>query len=139
MTNSQVFQTQPGLFNTNSYLSSGIPFQTGSTIFSSSFGTDFGQSQVDFPYVAKSVTVINTSAVDLRVHFVSALSGSVVAGHHYTTLTDNKDSMTFTSKCRRIYISLATGSANGSYELYADLTNIPPYEMFPLTGSGLTV
>lgn len=140
MTNSNVWQGQPGLWNTNSYLSSGIPYLTGSTLLTSSFGVNNAEMRIDFPFVTRAITVINRSSADIRLHFNSIASGNVVGGRHYATLVDDKDSITFNMKCKELYISLATGSAgNGSFEIVAELTNIPSKDMMPLTGSGLTV
>lgn len=129
----------PGLFNTNSYLSSGIPYVTGSTLPSGSFGVNNGELRIQFPLVTRAVTIINTTSTDIRIHFNSMSSGNVIGGHHYVTLTDTKDSITFNMKLKEIYISLTTSSVNGGFELVAELTNIPASEMFTLTGSGLTV
>jgi len=139
MTNSNAWQGQPGVWNTNSYLSSGIPYLTGSTLLSSSFSINNGEIKVVFPFVTRAFTVINRSAADIRLHFNSLVSGNVIGGRHYATLVDDKDSITFNMKCREFYVSLATSSADGSFELVAELTNIPSKDMFPLTGSGLTV
>ena len=59
----------PGLRNVGSYQVSGHPFITGST------NLDNGKvHMVEFPFVAKTFTVINTSSnsgEDIRVHFQS--------------------------------------------------------------------
>lgn len=136
MTN--VWQGQPGLWNTNSYLASGIPFVTGSTILSSSYSTNNGQMAIQFPYVTRSITIVNTSGTDIRIHFNSVADGNVINGHHYLTLTDQKDSVTLTVKCKEIYLSLTSNAANATFEVFAELTNIKRDEMFTLTGSGLT-
>lgn len=128
----------PGLNNTNSYLAAGIPFVTGSTLLNSAWGTNQAQHEIVFPYVTKSITIINTSTTDIKIHFNSLASGNVSGGHHYITLTDNKDSLTVSVKCKQIYISLSAAGADGTYELFAELTNIPTNEMVALTGSGLT-
>jgi len=129
----------PGIWNTNSYLSSGIPYVTGAVLLSSSFSTLNAQVKIEFPYITRSVTVINRSATDIRLHFNSLSDGNVEANHHYITLSESKDSITFSVKTKELYISLATGSANGEFELFGELTNIPVTEMFSLTGSGLTI
>ncbi len=139
MTNSNVNLYQPGLWNTNSYLSSGIPYMTGSVMASGSFAVNNGEVKVSFPFVTRAITVISKTNADLRLHFCSLVSGNVINGRHYVTLTDQKDSITFNIKAKEMYISLATGSADGDFELIAELTNINSKEMFPLTGSGLTV
>ncbi|KKQ97049.1 MAG: hypothetical protein UT24_C0054G0003 [Candidatus Woesebacteria bacterium GW2011_GWB1_39_12] len=131
--------TPPGIWNTNSYLSSGIPYVTGAVLLSSSFSTLNAQVKIEFPYVSRSITVINRSSTDIRIHFNSLSDGNVEANHHYVTLSESKDSITLSTKTKELYISLATGSANGEFELFSELTNIDAKEMFPLTGSGLTL
>jgi hypothetical protein len=139
MTSSQVWQYQPGLFNANSYLVSGIPFLTGGVIPSSSFSTNDAEKKITFPYVARTITVINRTNTDLKVHFASNAAGRVSgSAHHYLTLPDAKDSFTFNVKCKEIYVSLMSGSADGEFELAAELTTIPTTDMFNLTGSGIT-
>ena len=103
MANEPFMRYKVGLGNVGSYQVSGIPYITGST------DIDDGQEQkISFPYVAKSITVINKSAVDLRIHFNSTSSAGgaqVITGLHFVTLTDAKDSITFNVKCKEIYIS----------------------------------
>ena len=136
MANEPFMRYKVGLGNVGSYQVSGIPYITGST------DIDDGQEQkISFPYVAKSITVINKSAVDLRIHFNSTSSAGgaqVITGLHFVTLTDAKDSITFNVKCKEIYISNASGANNGSYEIIAELTSIETGNMYALTGSGLT-
>ena len=127
------FMYKAGLNSVGSYQITGNPWITGST----SLGAGL-EDQHTFPAVAKSVTVINRSAVDLRVHFnpTGSEGGNVFDGLHYVTLTENRDSITFNVRCKEIYIT-AQGN-NGAYELVAELTTISHDEMFALTGSGLT-
>ena len=136
MANEPFMRYRAGLGNVGSYQVSGIPYITGST------DIDNGQEQsFSFPYVTKSITVINNSAVDLRIHFNSTSSAGgaqVITGLHYITLTENRDSITFNVKCKEIYISNASGASNGSYEVIAELTSIETGNMYALTGSGLT-
>ena len=42
-------------------------------------------------------------------------------------------------KCKEIYISVPAHDSNsdGGYELFAEMTNIPASQMYPLTGSGV--
>jgi len=140
-----------GLHNVGSYQVSGYPFITGSDVDVSAAGN--GEVKVEFPTVAKSVTVINTSAVGLRVYFNASNpvdswcpdctqtypTAAPITGLHYITLPSNKDSVTFDVKCREIYVAgTGSGGGDGSFELFAELTGIDPTEMFSLTGSGLT-
>ena len=134
-----VYQHQAGLANTNSYLSAGFPYLTGSTLLSSSFGTNNAQMQINFPLVTRSITVINTSGSAIRAHFNNiATYPQVVTGAHYTTLRNLGDSITYNVKAREIFISLSGSSGNGAFEIVAELTTIQSKEMVALTGSGLT-
>tara|TARA_R110002110_G_scaffold281021_1_gene495611 strand:+ start:200 stop:625 length:426 start_codon:yes stop_codon:yes gene_type:complete len=136
MANEPYMRYKAGLGHVGSYQVSGLPWITGST------DLDNGQEhKILFPYVAKSVTIINKSAVDLRVHFNSTSSdggAQVITGLHYITLTEDRDSISFNVKCKEIYISNGSGDANGSYEIAAELTTIETGNMYKLTGSGLT-
>ena len=141
-----------GLHNVGSYQSSGKPFITGSAHSAAD-----RVHMVEFPSVSKSFTVINTGAADaaIRVHFQSGsttaaapitkpgLSGEaaiaaaddVIAGNHFITV-GNGASVTFDTKCHKFYISSET--ADTSYQVLAELTNIPTDRMYHLTGSGIT-
>mgnify|MGYP003110944930 CR=1 FL=1 len=123
---------QAGLGHVGSYQVSGWPYMTGSATIDSGV-----EDQISFPSVAKSVTIINKSSVDLRVHFKSNSDpGNVISGLHYITLTENRDSITFNIKCKEIYIT--SQGNDGAYELFAELTNIGTDQMTNLTGSGIT-
>lgn len=143
-----------GLRNVGSYQVAGHPFITGSSTL--------GQNQVqmvEFPYVAKSFTVINIETVagnDIRVHFQSgstmsaitkpgedgtatiADTDNVIAGFHYVTVPAGHGALTFDSKCSRVYISQNADNSDFKYQVFAELTNIPTRRMYHLTGSGIT-
>ena len=139
-----------GLHNVGSYQSSGKPFITGST-----FADDETCHMVEFPSVSKSFTVINSGTGALRVHFQSGsgttaitfpgISGAqgisstcdVIAGLHFITV-DAASSLTMDVKCKKFYLSGDRGTDTPSYEVFAELTNIPTSRMYPLTGSGIT-
>tara|TARA_R110000824_G_scaffold284520_1_gene472792 strand:- start:298 stop:768 length:471 start_codon:yes stop_codon:yes gene_type:complete len=138
-----------GLHNVGSYQASGKPFITGSA------HSDANKvHMVEFPFVSKSFTVINTgaAAAAIRVHFqsgsqtaitVPGLTGEiaiantmdVIAGNHFITVGDGA-SVTLDTKCKQFYIS--TETADTSYQVIAELTNIPTGRMYHLTGSGIT-
>ena len=122
---------RPGIAHVGSYQVSGRPWITGSSDIDNNV-----QHQHKFPAVTKSVTVINKTAVDLRVHFNDKADPGVFAGAHYITLTDAKDSHTFNVRCKEIFVT--SQGNNGAYEIVAELTSISADDMFPLTGSGLT-
>lgn len=133
-----IYQYKAGIGNAASYQVSGTPYLTGSTLAGA--GPNNGQVKVEFPTVTKSVMITNTTgSVPVVVHFNSRTApGNVISGHHYFTLEDKKDSITFNVKCKEIFISLLAPGTDGSFELIADLTGIETREMFILTGSGLT-
>ena len=122
----------PGISNVGSYQVSGKPYMTGSVDNDNNV-----QHKISFPQIAKSVTVINKTAVDLRVHFADKAEAKVFSGLHYVTLTENRDSITFNVKCKEIYIT--SQGNNGAYELVAELTGIETGEMNGsyMTGAGI--
>ena len=124
------------LNNVGSYQVAGIPFLTGSTLSSSQFGTNNAEFPVTFPYVPKSILFVNKGTVPVRIHFASVASGAI-ANKHYFTLTNNADSVTMNVKCKQVFVSLETSSSNGSFEMFAELTNISSHDMYRLTGLGI--
>jgi hypothetical protein len=121
---------RPGIGNVGSYQASGYPYMTGSAVGATS------EVRVQFPTVAKSVKVESVAANPIRVHFVSGSAGNVASGRHYWELSGSGATVEFSTKCKEVYISTPGGA--GDFQLYAELTNINPGEMFLLTGSGLT-
>jgi len=125
-----------GLNNVGSYQVSGIPWISGSASLVKNT-----EHTVSFPYVARSVSIINHSAgsnATIRIHFNPKLSGRVVDGFHFVELDSDEDSYTFNVKCKEIYISAPNDGTNREYRVIAELTNIPTQRMYTLTGSGLT-
>ena len=126
-----------GLRSVGSYQVSGHPYVTGSN----GTMTAGSEHKIEFPYVTKSVTVINSGSLagagELRIHFNPASGHDVTtpAAHHYVTLGSDGDTATFNVKCKEIYI---TSIGTQAFELFAELTSIPTGSMFALTGSGLT-
>ena len=119
-----------GLHNVGSYQSSGWPWLTGSTLAA---GEEW---KISFPMVTKSITIIQSGSGEGRAHFVSTSSaGNVVSGRHYESFEQDNDSLTLNVKCTELYISCV---AAGTWEVAAELTNIPTSAMFTLTGSGHT-
>ena len=136
-----------GLRSVGAYQVSGRPWVTGSTVET---GTDYGidlsngnpingERQIAFPYVTKTILIRNMSSADhLKLHFVSSSSPGGVTGSaqlHYITLNAGQ-SITFDVKCKEIY--LTAYNSTQTYEIVADLTNIPTGSMYALTGSGIT-
>ena len=127
-----------GIGNVGSYQVSGIPFLSGSTLLSSSFGTNDAEMVMSFPYVSKAITVINISGVALKIHYNTLAGNNVSGGHHYVTLSGSNQSITMYHKCKEVFLSLVNSDADADFELIADLSTIRTAEMFTLTGSGLT-
>jgi len=119
-----------GLNHVGSYQSSGWPWLTGSTLIANQ------EWKISFPMVTKSITIIQSGSGEGRAHFVSTSSaGNVVSGRHYVSFETDNDSLTLNVKCTELYISCVTA---GTWEVAAELTNIPTSSMFTLTGSGHT-
>ena len=112
------------------------------------------EHRLEFPTVAKSVTVINVdpAGADVHVHFASKFGPSanggamhegaanwVSGGMHYIPLQVNRDAVTLNARCKEIYVSHGGDKAtNAVYVVYAELTGISTDQMAALTGSGLT-
>ena len=128
------FTYTAGIHNVGSYQVAGSPYITGSTALEAG-----NEDKVEFPFVAKSVTVVNHSSNDIRVHFNATGSGNVVGGLHFIELDSDEDSYSFNVKCKEIYVSApAANSGDAEYRVIAELTHIVPGRMYELTGSGLT-
>tara|TARA_Y100000310_G_scaffold329611_1_gene399788 strand:+ start:1225 stop:1623 length:399 start_codon:yes stop_codon:yes gene_type:complete len=125
---------EPGLANVGSYQVAGHPYISGSTTMPAG-----QQMKFEFPYVTKTVTVVNHATQTLRVHFNASASGRVVDGVHFVELDSDEDSYTFNAKCKEIYVSApSTNSGASNFRVVAELTGIPTTSMYSLTGSGLT-
>ena len=128
-----------GINNVGSYQVSGIPWITGSSAQAKG-----AETRWEFPKITKSITVINNSAQDIRVHFASTGSDTgasgVMTGSHFVALEAVADSYTFNVKAHEIYITAphANGSDNASFTIVAELTLIDVPSTFVLTGSGIT-
>ena len=123
-----------GLNNVGSYQVSGIPYITGSAALARN-----SEDKIEFPYVARSVCVINhtTGQTDdtVRVHFASKDTDRCVAGLHYVELDSDEDSYTFNVKCKEVYISTPNTAGTREYRVVAELTNIPTSRMYDLSSS----
>ena len=140
------YRYRQGLGNSAAYQVSGHPYITGSTGVNNNT-----QRQIVFPQVAKSVTVINRADVELYVYFTDGTSHlgdggtsdlghteAVLAGQHYISLDNKKDSITFDTKCKEIFIANKSGGDGGAFQVLAELTSVSTSDMYELTGSGLT-
>ncbi len=144
-----------GLHNVGSYQVSAVPWISGSGLNhgkGAEAALPKGQEfKFEFPMVAKTITVINQSAQDIRVHFNSTSSTlnrpdeqpiggiNVISGSHYLLLNSAEDSYTFGVKATEIFVSAPeTNSGDASFTIVAELTQINLARMFELSGSGLT-
>ena len=119
-----------GLNNVGSYQVSGIPYITGSA----ALGQD-SEHKIEFPYVARSVCVINHSSTPIRVHFYPKAIDRVIDGLHYVELDSDEDSYTFNVKCKEVYVSTPNTAGTREYRVVAELTNIPTSRMYNLSSS----
>jgi len=126
---------QPGYGNVGSYQISGIPFLTGSDV--NGTGTNNGEVKISFPYVARSITVVNTGSVALWIHFDSRANTDVVTYKHYAVVANSGDAWAFNVRVKEIYVSAATAVAGGGFSLGAELTPIPVRDIPVMTGSGI--
>jgi|7_EtaG_2_1085326.scaffolds.fasta_scaffold05172_4 hypothetical protein len=141
-----------GVNHVGSYQVAGIPYMTGAADMAAT-GSEVTamQHRIEFPSVTKSITVINTSAKELRVHFASAVynattlpngSEHVMKNYHYVPLRTDGATVTMNVKSNEIFIT-NMGTAGGAYSLYAELTHIPPQRMGTstdsLSGSGINM
>tara|TARA_R110002012_G_scaffold134829_1_gene288368 strand:+ start:36 stop:545 length:510 start_codon:yes stop_codon:yes gene_type:complete len=148
-----------GLKSVGSYQVAGFPWITGSS------NLDRGKvHMLEFPFVIKSFTVINTNASanhHIRVHFNSGTlqavgavtqpgeagakaivdsTSPVILGKHFISIPGASGSMTFNVKCKKAYISASdttNAAADSSYQVFAELTTIGTSSMPHLTGSGI--
>tara|TARA_A100001515_G_scaffold66421_1_gene52643 strand:+ start:1376 stop:1807 length:432 start_codon:yes stop_codon:yes gene_type:complete len=127
-----------GIHNVGSYQVAGIPWITGSAALKR------GQEvKYRFPKVTKSITVINRSAADIRVHFhtTGAVHPSgVMTGSHFVLMDSKEDSYTFNVKASEIYVTAPHDNASddASFTIIAELTGIEIPTGFNLTGSGIS-
>ena len=122
------------IHSVGSYQVSGVPWISGSDTQAAG-----AEVKYSFPYVAKSVTIVNLSTTTVRLHFNSNDDPGVASGLHYMELDSDEDSYTFNARCKEIYVSAPSdGAGVRKYRVVAELTGIPTGSMFILTGSGLT-
>ncbi len=125
------YKFSPGPYSAGAYQISGRPFLTGSTIAGS------GEVLVQFPTVTKAVTIINTGAQPMRVHFDTSVSTSVISQKNFIDIPkpaagNNLNRLKLDVRCSKIYLSSASGT---TFQLAAELTLIK--DALSLTGSGI--
>lgn len=117
----------PGLGDVGSYLVSGKPYYTGSSLAAGA------EIRFAFPSITKEIMVQGANVIMMPLATTSP--GYDVAHGHYVTI--NAGTLyKFDMKCKEIFFKNAT-SDPGSVELYASLTGINQDYMFALTGSGI--
>ena len=120
-----------GLGHVGSYQAAGAPWLSSSFI-------EKGQNVVfTFPYVTKSITVINTGSVgQARVSFVPTASMNQPGGCVWE-LNSAEDAMTMNVKCTQLHVS-ENGTGATGVRVFAELTGIETGRMYALTGSGIS-
>jgi len=118
----------PGLNNVGSYMVSGKPYYTGSSIIADS------EVRFAFPSVTKELVVQGTNVIMQPLS--SSSPGYDPAHGHFFTINANTV-YTFDMKCKEIFFKTNTPGQAGSVEVYASLTGINAGYMFALTGSGI--
>ena len=121
-------KTVSGLGSVGSYQVSGHPFMKVVTDIDA-------ETPYTFLNVTRSILIKNTSSVALKIHFAAAANGPSAALANYWTLSNNGDSIEMKIKCKKIYIT--PDSANGSFEMFAELTHIPASDMYDLDKASL--
>ena len=121
--------------NGDEYTCSGTPFVTGS----------HSTAALEFPRVTRWIKVFNhntNAAHTMKVGFTAngvaskgdQVNGTGLAEAHYIHLAGDKDTGQLELRCTEIFV--AAGTANDvNFTVLAGLTNIPPRNMFQMTGS----
>ena len=126
------YKFSPGPYSSGAYQISGRPFLTGSTIAGGA------EVLVQFPTVTKAITVINTGAQPLRIHFdTKGSNSSVISEKHFIDLPkpatgNGLNRIKLDVRCSKIYLSSTSGT---TFQLAAELTLIK--DALALTGSGI--
>ena len=128
--------------NGDEYACSGTPFVTGSH-----GAVDLGTSvqKITFPRVTRWIAIYNHTATathGMKVGFTSngtAASGDHVNGTgngeaHYIYIPGSKETGQLELRCTELYVA-ATTANRVNFTVVAGLTNIPPRNMFQMTGS----
>ena len=121
-----------GIGHVPSYQASGHPFVSGSDIAA-------GQNVVvKFPYVTKSITVMQTgSAGKVYISFVPTASMNTPIECYWELNSVSSSVMTMNVKCTEIHLSEGGGAVTGA-KVFAELTRIDAGRMWALTGSGIS-
>lgn len=117
----------PGFNFLPAYQAPGLPWVTSGTVSNTAF------TRFDFPFVSKSITIANNSAVGslLRIGYTSAGIG----GTNYFLL-DGKQIVELPVRVKEIYLQGDAGTI--AYALQANLSFVEARQMLPLSGSGVS-
>ena len=130
--------------NDGSYQVAGVAYLTGAVNQNVSV-----TRTVAFPYITNRLIVRRldasgsavAAAADLtktiEISFTHPDQGNTDEGLHTWHLHTVGQELDMRVKCKELYVTTNSG-ARGSWQLYAELTNIPVDRMYALTGSGLT-
>jgi hypothetical protein len=127
--------SRAGAGNTSAFQVSGRPWLSGSNITGS--GTNNGEVMFTFPFITKSITVVNKNINPIVVSCDTIGNYDVKCYHHYITLSGLDDSCGMDSRIQNLYISMVDSSKNGSVEISAELTSIEFSKAYVLSGSGI--
>ena len=128
-----------GLNNVGSYQAAGTPYLTGAI-------QPVSQTRkVEFENVTSRVIVrridSNGAAADtskrIEISMVHPDQGNAQDNYHFWGLYKEGDEIEMRMKCKELYVTTNSGAA-ASWQLYAEMTNIPRASMYALTGSGIT-
>lgn len=115
---------RPGLGNTNSYLTSGIPFVTSSLTAPSSAGG--ATLVVEFPQVTKFVTIKNTSGDSHSIRVGFSENGVVNENNYFVLAKDES----FSAELRVVDIHvMADTNHSPTFTVIAGLTTIDRNEL----------
>ena len=118
----------------------GLPYITGGLIHEGKANS--GQVKIEFPFVAKAVTIVQTASASLNIHLVTAATSTVKSQNHFVPLFNKGDNYTFQCPLQDIFVSLEgnTLPANStvSFKVIAEMTTIKRDSRFDLAGSGIS-
>lgn len=144
-----------GLGNSAAYQVAGRPYLTGSVVENGD-GSGVGeQFKITFPYVTRTLRIVNTGSASLRLHFADITVSPALHNEHnfmiippdanhygsgsvynYITGSYKNRPLELNVKCRDLYVS-SVGQGQSGFQLVAELTHIPSGDMYALSGSGL--
>ncbi len=145
-----------GLGNSAAYQVSGRPYITGSVVENGNGAAPpASQFKIAFPYVTRTIRIVNTGSAALRFHFADlTVSPALHAERNYVVIAPDLNHygsgsatnyitgshkgnpFVMNIKCKDLYVS-SVGTGQSGFQLLAELTHIPSGDMYALSGSGL--